>query len=199
MGRQGRALHAELDVVCPPECVFAANTSAIPITRIASATGRPEQVVGIHFMNPVPLVAAVELIPGFHTSPQTVARTRTLLATLGKEVIEVRDSPGFVSNRILMLTVNEAANLVGESVAAVEDVDRVFTACFGHHMGPLATADLIGLDTVLDSIEVLHECFRDGRYRPSVKLRELVDAGLLGRKTGRGFYTYDDPPGGMTR
>lgn len=183
-------LYAELDAGCPSECILAANTSAIPITRIASATGRPDRLIGIHFMNPAPLVAAVELVAGFHTSPHTVALTRELLTTLGKEIIEIRDSPGFVSNRVLMLTINEAANLAAENVATIEDIDRVFTACFGHDMGPLATADLIGLDTVLDSIEVLHDCYRDGKYRPSVKLRELVDAGLHGRKTGRGFYTY---------
>lgn len=184
------ALYPRLDAASPQGCILAANTSAIPITRIASATTRPELVIGIHFMNPVPLVAAVELIPGVHTAPQTLARTRKLLATLGKEAIGVRDSPGFVSNRVLMLTINEAAELVHDGVADVADIDRVFTACFGHGMGPLATADLIGLDTVVDSIEVLYECYRDPKFRPSVTLRELVDAGRCGRKTGRGFYSY---------
>lgn len=184
------ALYPRLDARCPATCILAANTSAIPISRIASVTGRPGLVIGIHFMNPVPLVAAVELIPGAHTTPETVARTRELVATLGKEAIEVGDSPGFVSNRVLMLTINEAANLVHERVADARAVDRVFTACFGHPMGPLATADLIGLDTVLDSIDVLYECFRDAKYRPSVALQELVAAGRCGRKTGQGFFTY---------
>jgi 3-hydroxybutyryl-CoA dehydrogenase len=183
-------LYPRLDAVCPPGCVLIANTSAIPITRLAALTGRPEAVIGVHFMNPVGLTTAVELIPGDRTSAHTVARTRALLATLGKEVIEVRDVPGFVANRVLMLTVNEAANLVHENVATAADVDRVFVGCFGHPMGPLATADLIGLDTVLDTLDVLYDSYRDDRYRPSPQLRLLVDAGRCGRKTGHGFYPY---------
>lgn len=194
-------VYARLDSVCRPEVVFAANTSAIPITRIASATRRPERVVGIHFMNPVPLKTAVELIPGFHTSPETLETTRQLLDRMGKEPIVVGDSPGFVSNRVLMLTVNEAVFLVHDGVATAPEVDRVFTSCFGHPMGPLATADLIGLDTILESVQVLQDAFADDKYRPCPLLKKMVDAGLLGRKSGRGFYDYRSRAGveGRTR
>ncbi|MFI6225938.1 3-hydroxyacyl-CoA dehydrogenase family protein [Micromonospora echinospora] len=187
-----RALYAELDEACAPEAIFVANTSAIPITRIAAATRRPEQVIGVHFMNPVPMKPAVELIPGVHTSPETVTRTTALLEAMGKKVIPVRDSCGFVSNRVLMLTVNEAAYLVYEGVADAETVDEVFRSCFGHPMGPLETADLIGVDTILHSVVVLYEHYADSKYRPCPLLREMTDAGLHGRKTGRGFYTYAD-------
>lgn len=179
-----------LDEVCPERAVFAANTSAIPITRIASLTGRPANVLGIHFMNPVPRKPVVELIPGHHTSKEAVGTAQALLASMGKTGIVVNDSPGFVSNRVLMLTVNEAAFLVHENVATPQDVDKVFTSCFGHPMGPLATADLIGLDTILYSIEVLHESFGDSKYRPCPLLKKMVDAGLHGRKTGQGFFSY---------
>ncbi|QNP74237.1 3-hydroxyacyl-CoA dehydrogenase family protein [Streptomyces roseirectus] len=179
-----------LDDVCPERTVFAANTSAIPITRIASLTRRPANVLGIHFMNPVPRKPVVELIPGHHTSPQAVGTAQELLASMGKTGIVVNDSPGFVSNRVLMLTINEAAFLVHENVATPEDVDKVFTSCFGHPMGPLATADLIGLDTILYSIEVLHESFADSKYRPCPLLKKMVDAGLHGRKTQQGFFSY---------
>jgi 3-hydroxybutyryl-CoA dehydrogenase len=137
----------QLDGVCAEDCVFASNTSAISITRIASATRRPSQVVGIHFMNPVPLRPTVEVIRGFHTSEETLQTAKELLARMGKECVVVNDMPGFVSNRVLMLTINEAIFLVQDRVAEVEDIDRVFRECLGHTMGPLATADLIGLDT----------------------------------------------------
>jgi 3-hydroxybutyryl-CoA dehydrogenase len=183
-------VYRTIDDLCTAECIFAANTSAIPITRIASVTRRPDKVIGIHFMNPVPVKHTVELIAGHHTSEETVRRTVDLLTSMGKEAIRVKDSPGFVSNRVLMLTINEAAFLVHEGVAEPGDVDRVFVSCFGHAMGPLATADLIGLDTILYSIEVLYDAFSDSKYRPCPLLRSMVDAGLLGRKTGRGFFTY---------
>jgi 3-hydroxybutyryl-CoA dehydrogenase len=186
-----RALYAELDAACAPQVVFAANTSAIPITRIASATRRAPRVIGMHFMNPVPLKPLVEVIRGHHTSDETLETAAALLARMGKQFVVVKDSPGFVSNRVLMLTINEAVLLVHEQVASPEDVDRIFTGCFGHKMGPLATADLIGLDTILFSIEVLYESFNDDKYRPCPLLRRMVDAGLLGRKSGRGFYTYE--------
>ncbi len=186
-----RALYAELDAACAPQVVFAANTSAIPITRIASATRRAPRVIGMHFMNPVPLKPLVEVIRGHHTSDETLETAAALLARMGKQFVVVKDSPGFVSNRVLMLTINEAVFLVHEQVASPEDVDRIFTGCFGHKMGPLATADLIGLDTILFSIEVLYESFNDDKYRPCPLLRRMVDAGLLGRKSGRGFYTYE--------
>ena len=183
-------VHRRLDEVCAPETVFIANTSAIPITRIASVGRHPERVVGVHFMNPVPAKPVAELIPGFHTSPDTVQRTRDLLAGMGKKGVEVKDSSGFVSNRVLMLTVNEAAFLVYEGVATAESVDEVFRGCFGHPMGPLETADLIGVDTILYSVEVLYEHYADSKYRPCPLLKQMTDAGLHGRKTGRGFYTY---------
>jgi 3-hydroxybutyryl-CoA dehydrogenase len=185
-----RPVYAELDAVCPADTIFIGNTSAIPITRLGSATSRPDRVIGVHFMNPVPMKSAVELIPGRLTSAETVKRTREFLATLEKEPILVKDSCGFVSNRVLMLTVNEAAFLVHEGVADAATVDEVFRGCFGHPSGPLETADLIGIDTILYSLEVLYEHFADPKFRPCPLLREMTDAGLHGRKTGHGFYIY---------
>jgi 3-hydroxybutyryl-CoA dehydrogenase len=185
-----RSLYRELDGICPPETIFIANTSAIPITTLAANTRRPDRVVGVHFMNPVPRKPVVELIPGYHTSAETLERTRRLLADMGKRPIEVKDACGFISNRVLMLTVNEAAYLVHEGVAAPAAVDEVFRESFGHPMGPLETADLIGIDTILYSIEVLHQNLGDSKYRPCPLLRQMTDAGLHGRKTGRGFYPY---------
>ncbi|MDQ2693793.1 MAG: 3-hydroxyacyl-CoA dehydrogenase NAD-binding domain-containing protein [Pseudomonadota bacterium] len=185
-----RQVYAQLDEVCPQRCVLAANTSALSITRIASATRRADRVIGMHFMNPVPLKPAVEVIRGYHTSEATLEAARALLAAMGKDGIVVNDAPGFVSNRVLMLTINEAIFLVHEQVAPAAEVDRIFRTCFGHKMGPLETADLIGLDTILHSIEVLYESFNDGKYRPCPLLKKLVDAGLHGRKTGQGFYSY---------
>jgi 3-hydroxybutyryl-CoA dehydrogenase len=185
-----QSVYREIDKICAPEVIFAANTSAIPITRIASATARPSQVLGIHFMNPVPLISTVEMITGYHTSEATIENAKDLLRAMGKDAIVVKDSPGFVSNRVLMLTINEAVFLVEQGVATAEEVDRVFKKCFGHKMGPLETADLIGLDTILLSIEVLYESFSDSKYRPCHLLRQMVDAGLWGRKSGRGFYNY---------
>ncbi len=185
-----RALYTELDPLVQPEAVFVANTSAIPITRLASLTGRPRQFVGVHFMNPVPHKPAVELIPGHHTSAESLDRVKALLESMGKKAIPVNDACGFVSNRVLMLTVNEAAFLVYEGVAGAETVDEVFRSCFGHPMGPLETADLIGVDTILYSIEVLHEHFADSKYRPCPLLKEMTAAGLHGRKSGEGFYKY---------
>ena len=181
-----------LDEACPDTCVFAANTSAIPITRIGGATNRADRVAGIHFMNPVPLKPAVEVIRGVHTSVETLDTVQSVLRQMGKEWIVVNDAPGFVTNRVLMLTVNEAIFLVHENVAEPADVDKIFKSCFGHTMGPLETADLIGLDTILDSLVVLYESFNDPKFRPCPLLRQLVDAGYLGRKTGRGLLTYDD-------
>jgi 3-hydroxybutyryl-CoA dehydrogenase len=182
-----------LDRVCPPHACFAANTSAYSITRIGSLTQRADRVLGMHFMNPVPLKPTVEVIRAFHTSTQTVDTAQALLRAMGKEGIVVNDMPGFVSNRVLMLTINEAVWLVQDQVAAAEDVDRIFKTCFGHKMGPLETADLIGLDTILYSVEVLYESYGDGKYRPCPLLRKMVDAGLHGRKNGRGFYDYSVP------
>lgn len=185
-----RAVYERIDRLCGPDCVFAANTSVIPITRIGRATGRPANVLGMHFMNPVPLKSVVEVIRGTDTSEQTVATALRLLERMGMVGVVVRDSPGFVTNRVLMLTINEAIFLVHEGVASVEQIDNLFRGCFEHRMGPLETADLIGLDTVLLSIEGLHESFRDAKYRPCQLLRDMVRAGRYGRKSGRGFYTY---------
>jgi len=186
-----KEVYLQLEAICPESVVFAANTSAIPITRIASATKRAAKVLGMHFMNPVPLKPTVEMIRGYHTSEETIERAKNLLAQMGKEGIVVNDSPGFVSNRVLMLTVNEAIFLLQDQVASAEEVDKIFKTCFGHKMGPLETADLIGLDTILFSVEVLYESFCDSKYRPCPLLKKMVDAGLYGRKSGKGFYTYN--------
>ncbi len=185
-----QAVYETLDRVCPPRTVFAANTSAIPITKIAAHTERPEQVVGIHFMNPVPLKPVVEVIRGAQTSDATLEATHQLLEQMGQEGIVVNDSPGFVSNRVLMLTINEAIGTVDDGVAEARQVDEIFTKCFGHQMGPLATADLIGLDTILRTLQVLHAEFGGSKFLPASRLQQMVDEGSLGRKTGRGFYNY---------
>ncbi|MER6914838.1 3-hydroxyacyl-CoA dehydrogenase family protein [Streptomyces sp. NPDC000594] len=185
-----RGVYERIDAATRPEVVFAANTSVIPITRIGAATGRPGRVLGMHFMNPVPMKPMVEVIQGHHTTEETLDTARTLLTQMGKECVVVQDSPGFVSNRVLMLTVNEAVYLVHEGVATAEEVDRIFKSCFGHKMGPLETADLIGLDTILQSVEGLYTAFSDSKYRPCPLLVRMVDAGLLGRKSGEGFFSY---------
>lgn len=184
-------VYGKIDAICPKDSVFAANTSAIPITRIASVTKRADKVLGMHFMNPVPMKPMVEAIRGYHTSEETIETAKKLLARMGKECIIVNDAPGFVSNRVLMLTINEAIFVVQDRVASAEEVDLIFKTCFGHKMGPLETADLIGLDTILYSIEVLYESFNDSKYRPCTLLKKMVDAGLHGRKSGKGFYTYN--------
>ncbi|HEX2204051.1 MAG TPA: 3-hydroxyacyl-CoA dehydrogenase NAD-binding domain-containing protein [Longimicrobium sp.] len=184
------SIYPQLDAVCPPHACFAANTSCISITRIGGWTGRPDRVLGMHFMNPVPLKPVVETIRGFYTTQRTIDTALGMLKQMGKEGIVVNDLPGFVSNRVLMLTINEAAWLVQDGVATPEDVDRIFVTCFGHKMGPLATGDLIGLDTILYSIEVLHESYGDPKFRSCPLLKKMVDAGLHGRKSGRGFFDY---------
>jgi 3-hydroxybutyryl-CoA dehydrogenase len=184
----------ELDRVTGPEAVFASCTSAIPITRLGGFTGRPDRVVGTHFMNPAPLKEAVEVIRSQHTSDATLARTVSVLERLGKKPIVVQDAPGFVSNRVLMLTVNEAATVVHQGTADAETVDRVFMDCFGHKMGPLRTADLIGLDTIVDSLDVLLEHTGDDRFVTCPLLTRLVSEGHLGRKSGRGFHQYPANP-----
>jgi 3-hydroxybutyryl-CoA dehydrogenase len=185
-----KSVYQQIDRICHDECIFAVNTSAISITRLASVTTRAPQVIGMHFMNPVPMKPMVEVIRGYHTSEATIRTAKALVAAMAKECIIVNDSPGFVTNRVMMLTINEAIFMVQEHVAAVEEVDRLFKQCFGHKMGPLETADLIGLDTILLSIEVLYDSFNDSKYRPCPLLKIMVDAGLCGRKSGRGFYTY---------
>lgn len=184
------SVYPRLEAVCPPHAVYAVDTSCYSITRVGALTQRPDKVIGIHFMNPVPMKPTVEVIKGWHTSDETIAITNALLARMGKDSVLVNDSPGFVSNRVLMLTVNEAAFTVQDQVATAQEVDEIFKKCFGHKMGPLETADLIGLDTILYSVEVLHESFGDSKYRPCPLLKKMVDAGLLGRKSGQGFYKY---------
>ena len=186
-----RDVYAEIDRICPPHTVFGVNTSAIPITTVASATARPDRVIGVHLMNPVPLKKVVEVIRGFHTSPATIETTQALLRRIGKASVVVADSPGFVTNRVAMLSVNEAIMLVEERVGAAAEIDVLFRQCLGHQMGPLETADLIGLDTVLHSLEVLLDNFNDPKFRPAQLLRRLVAAGRLGRKSGQGFYEYE--------
>lgn len=183
-------VYRNLDAICPKNAVFAVNTSAIPITRLAGLTRRPAQVIGMHFMNPVPLKPMVEIVRGIHTSEETVSRARDLLKQMGKNGIVVNDSPGFVTNRVMMLMINEAIFLLHEQVSSAAEIDLLFTQCFGHKMGPLETADLIGLDTVLLSLEVLYENFNDSKYRPCPLLRKMVDAGFHGCKSGKGFFTH---------
>jgi 3-hydroxybutyryl-CoA dehydrogenase len=185
-----KEVYPKLDAVCPEHCVFAANTSCISITKIGAVTKRPDRILGMHFMNPVPMKSTVEVIRGYHTTDKTIEIGEQFLAGMGKNGIIVNDMPGFVSNRVLMLTVNEAAFLVQDQVAAAEQVDEIFRSCFGHAMGPLETADLIGLDTILFSIDVLYESYNDSKYRPCPLLKKMVDAGLLGRKSGQGFHKY---------
>nr|AFV52201.1 enoyl reductase [Streptoalloteichus sp. ATCC 53650] len=185
-----KSVYRVLDEVCRPDRVLAANTSVIPITGIAGLVREPGRVLGMHFMNPVPLKAVVEVVRGHYTTDATVGTALDLLARMGAEGVVVGDSPGFVTNRVLMPTINEAVFLLQERVAGVEEIDRIFKGCFHHRMGPLETADLIGLDTVLRSIEGLFHSFADSKYRPCPLLRSMVDAGLLGRKSGQGFYSY---------
>jgi 3-hydroxybutyryl-CoA dehydrogenase len=180
----------KLDAVARPEVILATNTSSLPITEIGAVTGRPESVIGMHFMNPVPVMALVEIIRGLATSDEVYKTVETLAKALGKTPVEVNDYPGFISNRILMPMINEAIYCVYEGVAEAEAIDQVMKLGMNHPMGPLTLADFIGLDTCLAIMEVLYEGFADSKYRPCPLLRKMVKAGWLGKKSGRGFYTY---------
>jgi 3-hydroxyacyl-CoA dehydrogenase len=179
----------ELDDICPPSVCLASTTSAIPIARLASVTGRAPRVLGLHFMNPVPMIRTVELIRAAETDDSTVGLARALLASLGRTHVEVRDGTGSVSNRALMLTINEAVAALADNLGRPADIDRIFTSCLGHRSGPLACADTIGLDVVVDTMCVLSD-LAGSKYQPHPLLAELVQEGRLGRKTGRGFFEY---------
>ncbi|MGH8752093.1 MAG: 3-hydroxybutyryl-CoA dehydrogenase [Burkholderiales bacterium] len=183
-------LLSDLDRVCKKNAILASNTSSISLTKIAAATARPQQVIGMHFMNPVPLMQLVEIIRALQTSDAVYQAIETLTRKIGKTPVAVKNSPGFVSNRILMPLINEAVYTLYEGLAGAEDIDTVMKLGMNHPIGPLALADLIGLDTCLAVMEVLYDGFNDSKYRPCPLLKEMVDAGRLGRKSGRGFHDY---------
>jgi 3-hydroxybutyryl-CoA dehydrogenase len=185
-----REVFSRLDAACPPHTILSSNTSSISITKLAGATGRPERVIGMHFMNPVPLMQLVEVIRGLATSQETYDAVEAAARRMGKTPVEVHDAPGFVSNRVLMPMINEAVFCLHEGVGEAEAIDQVMKLGMNHPMGPLALADLIGLDVCLDILRVLHDGFGDPKYRPCPLLVKMVDAGHLGRKSGRGFHDY---------
>jgi 3-hydroxybutyryl-CoA dehydrogenase len=185
-----KAVFEELDLLLRPEALLASNTSSIDITRLAAVTRRPDRVIGMHFFNPVPLMSLVEVIRGLSTSDETYTTIRDLAVQLGKTPVEVRDYPGFVSNRVLMPMINEAVFTLFEGVASAEDIDTVMKLGMNHPMGPLTLADFIGLDVCLDILNVLYDGFKDPKYRPCPLLVKMVQAGKLGRKSGEGFYKY---------
>ena len=185
-----KELFGRLDGICRPDAILASNTSSISITRLAAATKRPDRFIGMHFMNPVPLMQLVEVIRGMATSDETASAVETLAKRMGKTPIFCNDLPGFVSNRVLMPMINEAVEALREGVATRDAIDGIMKLGMNHPMGPLTLADFIGLDTCLAIMRVLHEGFGDPRYRPSPLLVRMVDAGWLGKKSGKGFYEY---------
>ncbi|MFT6916638.1 MAG: 3-hydroxybutyryl-CoA dehydrogenase [Motiliproteus sp.] len=185
-----QSIFKDLDGVCRSDAILATNTSSISITRLAALTRRPGKVIGMHFMNPVPVMQLVEVIRALQTEDRVFTKVTELARRLGKVPVDVRDAPGFVANRILMPMINEAIFTLYEDLASAEEIDTVMKLGMGHPMGPLALADLIGLDTCLSIMEVLHDGFSDSKYRPCPLLKQMVDAGYLGRKSGRGFFQY---------
>jgi 3-hydroxybutyryl-CoA dehydrogenase len=193
------AIFKRLDEATPADAILASNTSSISITKLAAATGRPDRVIGMHYMNPVPVMKLVEVIRGIATSDATYAFVRDLALAHGKTPVEVHNFPGFVSNRILCPMLNEAIFALYEGVGSIESIDTVMKLGMNHPMGPFELADFIGLDTLLAILDVLYVGFKDSKYRPCPLLQEYVDAGWLGRKTGRGFYRYTGPGGAIVR
>lgn len=191
------ALFRELDALCPPHAILASNTSSLPITQLASATRRPDRFIGMHFMNPVPVMKLVEIIRGIATTDETYQAIAELAEAMGKTTAVVNDFPGFISNRVLMPMLNEAIFCFYEGIAEVTEIDTIMKLGMNHPMGPLTLADFIGLDTCLSIMNVMYEGFRDPKYRPCPLLVQMVQAGYLGKKTGRGFYTYH-PDGTVT-
>ena len=188
--RVKKKVFAEMDATCKPDTILASNTSGLSITEVASATKRPDKVLGVHFFNPAPVMQLVELIRGYVTSDHTVATTKTFVEKLGKTPIEVKEAPGFAVNRILCPMINEAIFVYSEGIATAEDIDQAMILGANHPMGPLALADLVGLDTLLAVLDGLHQELGEDKYRPSPLLRKMVRAGHLGRKSGKGFYDY---------
>lgn len=186
-----KKVYEKISLICKKECIFCVNTSCISITEVATFSDRMEQVIGVHFMNPVPLIPTVEAIRGKKTTDETIEKTNDLIRKIGKRSIVINDSVGFVSNRISHLMMNEAAYLVYEGVATPEQIDDIFRSCYGHKMGPLETADLIGLDTVTNSLQILYDNYKDKKFRCCPLLKDMVRVNELGRKSGKGFYRYE--------
>ena len=191
-----KAVFSELDRLCPPHTLFASNTSSLSITEMAAATGRPERVVGMHFFNPVPVMPLVEVVRGLRTAEETVEAAKAFAATLGKRVVVVKDTPGFIVNLLLVPYLLDAVRALELGVASRDDIDTAVTLGLNHPMGPLTLLDFVGLDTTYYIAQAMYEEFKDPRYAPPPLLKRMVLAGYLGRKTGRGFYEYEPPPGG---